>query len=239
MAAVRNPVGAAGGLDPEPVTTIRIAAPHAFQRQRRAVTPADYAAAAQEHGDVQRAQATRRWTGSWHTIFLAVDRLGGREVDAAFEASTARPSRQPSPRRTRSRRSCRRISCRSTSRSTSASARITIPATSSATCSTPFPAAIRGGGKPGFFHPDNFTFGDNILLSRIIARGMAVEGVKWIGTKDASGRILGRFGRLDQPDIDYQDTAEIPVAADEVARLDNDPSQPDFGRLRLIMAGGR
>jgi hypothetical protein len=238
VAAVRNPVGAAGGLDPEPVTTIRIAAPHAFQRQRRAVTPADYAAAAQEHDDVQRAQATRRWTGSWHTVFLAVDRLGGREVDAAFEASM------------RAHLASRRLAGHDLEVVPPHFVPLDIvlyvcvcqdhyPGDVERDLLVAFSSGYTDGGKTGFFHPDNFTFGDNVLLSRIIARGMAVEGVKWIGTKDASGRVLGRFGRLDQPDIDYQDEAEIPVAADEVARLDNDPNQPDFGRLRLIMAGGR
>jgi hypothetical protein len=238
LAGVRNPVGGAGGLDPEPVAAIRIAAPHAFQRQRRAVTPADYAAAAQEHDDVQRAQATRRWTGSWHTIFLAVDRLGGREVDEAFEESL------------RAYLASRRLAghdleivpprfvpcdiilyvCVCSDHYSGDVERELLKV---------FSSGYTDDGRPAFFHPDNFTFGDNVLLSRIIARGMAVEGVMWIGTKDAAGRILGRFGRLDQPDVDYQDEAEIPVASDEVARLDNDPSFPDFGRLRLIMAGGR
>ena len=32
------------------------------------------------------AVATLRWTGSWHTVFITVDRKGGRPVSAAFEA---------------------------------------------------------------------------------------------------------------------------------------------------------
>src|SRR6185295_550144 len=61
-------------------------APQAFRFQQRAVTEADYAQVAERHPEVQRAAATFRWTGSWHTVFLTVDRLGGRPVDAAFEA---------------------------------------------------------------------------------------------------------------------------------------------------------
>ena len=74
---------------------------------------------------------------------------------------------------------------------------------------------------------------------RLIAAGMAVEGVLWMGVRDAAGQAVGRFGRLDQPDVDYEAEAEIPIADDEVARMDNDPNYPDLGRLRLIMAGGR
>ena len=116
---------------------------------------------------------------------------------------------------------------------------ITTPATSSATCSMPSPATSSRDGQPGFFNPDNFSFGDNVLLSRILARAMLVEGVAWIGMRDGAGTVRGRFGRLDQPDIDYADSAEIPIAADEVARLDGDPDFPDRGQLRFIMAGGR
>jgi Baseplate J-like protein len=238
IAAVRNPVAAGGGLDPEPVAAIRIAAPHAFQRQRRAVTAADYVAAAQEHDDVQRAQATRRWTGSWTTIFLAIDRYGGREVDDAFETSL------------RAHLASRRLAGHDLEVVPPHFVPLDIilyvcvcgdhyPGDVERDLLTVFSSGYTPDGRPAFFHPDNFTFGDNVMLSRIIARGMAVEGVKWIGTKDAGGRILGRFGRLDEPAVDYQDDGEIPIAADEVARMDNDPSFPDFGRIRFIMAGGR
>ena len=33
---------------------------------------------------MQRTAATFRWTGSWHTVFLTVDRLGGLPVDEPF-----------------------------------------------------------------------------------------------------------------------------------------------------------
>ena len=34
---------------------------------------------------MQRAAATFRWTGSWHTVFVTADRVGGLPVDDAFE----------------------------------------------------------------------------------------------------------------------------------------------------------
>ena len=59
--------------------------------QERAVTTADYANVAQRcELDVQRAAATFRWTGSWRTVFLTVDRLGGVEVDNTFENNLRR-----------------------------------------------------------------------------------------------------------------------------------------------------
>ena len=49
------------------------------------MTEADYAAAAQRHPDVQRAACTRRWTGMFHTMFITVDRRGGKPVTPEFE----------------------------------------------------------------------------------------------------------------------------------------------------------
>ena len=79
---VRNPLPATGGTAPESLDQVRLYAPQAFRTQQRAVTEADYAAIAQRHPAVQKAAATLRWTGSWHSMFVTVDRLGGLAVDA-------------------------------------------------------------------------------------------------------------------------------------------------------------
>ena len=86
ITSVRNPLPARGGTDPEAIEEVRLYAPQAFRTQERAVTAADYAEVAQRHPEVQKAAATRRWTGSWYTMFLTVDRRGGLPVDADFEA---------------------------------------------------------------------------------------------------------------------------------------------------------
>ena len=80
---------AQGGRDPEALEDVRQYAPQAFRRQERAVTAADYGMVSERHSEVQRAVATRRWTGSWYTMFVAVDRTGGRAIDPAFEANKA------------------------------------------------------------------------------------------------------------------------------------------------------
>src|SRR5207253_3841844 len=82
---VRNPLPARGGTDPESIEHVRRMAPSAFRIQERAVTADDYARMAERHPEVQRAAATVRWTGSWRTIFLTVDRFGGRPVDLDFK----------------------------------------------------------------------------------------------------------------------------------------------------------
>jgi len=72
---VRNPLPAWGGLPAQSLEEARQYAPQAFRRQERAVTEADYGEVAERHPEVQRAVATFRWTGSWNTVFLNVDRL--------------------------------------------------------------------------------------------------------------------------------------------------------------------
>ena len=81
---IRNPLAAQGGVEPETMEQVRAYAPAAYRTQKRAVTEADYAAVAGRHPGVQRAMATFRWTGSWHTVFITVDRQDGQPVDAAF-----------------------------------------------------------------------------------------------------------------------------------------------------------
>ena len=80
--ACRNPLPAAGGTDPETNDQIRRRAPQAFLTQERAVTMADYEAVTEMNSQVDRAVATLRWTGSWYTVFIAVEPDGRREFDS-------------------------------------------------------------------------------------------------------------------------------------------------------------
>lgn len=238
IANVRNPLPATGARDREPVATIRVAAPHHFRKQRRAVTPADYVAAAEGYGDVQRAYGERRWTGSWNTIFLAIDRRGGGTVSDAFETGL------------RDHLASYRLAGHDLE---IVAPRIVALDIRLFVCVCPdhyagdverdlldvFSAGLMRDGRPGYFYADHFSFGDNIRLSPLIARAMQVTGVQWIGTRDGAGVLKGTFGRLDQPTIDFADDAEIPIAPNEVARLDNNPTYPDFGRIAFMMAGGR
>ncbi|HEY0012017.1 MAG TPA: baseplate J/gp47 family protein [Allosphingosinicella sp.] len=238
IADLRNPMPGVGGRDRESVAAVRVAAPRHFRKQRRAVTPADYVAAAEAYGDVQRAFVERRWTGSWNTVFLAIDRRGGGAVDEGFEAGL------------RGHLASYRLAGHDLEvvapRYVPLDIRLFV-----CVCSDHYPgdverdlldafaAGLMRDGRPGYFHPDRFSFGDNILLSPVIARAMQVTGVQWVGTRDGAGAVKGWFGRLNQPAVDYAEDAEIPIAASEVARLDNDPAYPDYGRIAFSMAGGR
>jgi hypothetical protein len=225
---VSNPLPAFGGVDAEDIEAARRDAPQAFRTQERAVTAADYADVAGRRPDVQRAAATFRWTGSWHTVFVTADRVGGGKVDAEFEG--------------RLRRHLERF--RMAGYDLEVDAPRFVPLDISLhVCVKPgyFRAAVLvavraalssvmlADGRLGAFHPDNFTFGQAVYASRIVAAAQSVEGVESVR--------LDRFQRLVDPDPSTRESGVIPVGRLEVAQLDNDPNYRDRGRL-LVAAGG-
>jgi hypothetical protein len=92
-------------------------------------------------------------------------------------------------------------------------------------------------GSLGFFHPDNFTFGQTVYLSQLIALVMSVPGVKWV---DAEDTLLkpNRFRRWGQLAAGEFGAGKIEFGRLEIARLDNDRSIPENGHLNFIMEGG-
>jgi hypothetical protein len=233
---VRNPLPARGGADPETLDRIRMDAPQAFRRQERAVTEADYAEVAGRHPGVQRAAATFRWTGSWLTVFITVDRRGGLPVDAAFEDemvafldrfSLAGYDLEIEPPR---------FVPLDLAFTVCVAAGFVRADVKQALLDV-FSNRTRADGTRGFFHPDEFTFGQPLHLSRIVATAMAVPGVESIDTDDSSPK-RNRFKRYGEPARGETAAARIQPARLEILRLDNDPSVPENGRIELFMEGG-
>ncbi len=227
---VSNPMPAAGGIDPEDIAAARRDAPEAFRCQERAVTAADYAAAAERRAEVQRAAATFRWTGSWHTVFVTADRFGGAAVDAHFEA--------------RLRRHLERFRMAGYDLEVDAARSVALDITLHL-CVLPgyfrsevlravqleLGAGVLPDGRPAVFHPDNFTFGQSVYLSRIVAVAQAVEGVEAVAVK--------KFERLGQPDSLPMGTGVLPMGRLEIAQLANNPNFRDRGRLTVEAGGGK
>lgn len=236
ITSVTNPLPAVGGTDPEPLDQVRLYAPQAFRTQERAITAADYGAAAQRHPEVQRAAATRRWTGSWYTMFVTVDRLGGLPVDAAFESEM--------------RAHLERF--RLAGHDVEIDAPRFVPLDIALTvCVAPgfyrsvvkqallerFSSIDLPGGERGFFHPDNFTFGQPVFLSQIIAHAMATPGVYWVDADDTPSKP-NRFRRWGQPARGEFAVGRITMGRLEIARLDNDLNRAENGRIDFLMQGG-
>jgi hypothetical protein len=236
ITGVTNPLPATGGTDPEPLDQVRLYAPQAFRTQERAITAADYGVAAQRHPGVQRAAATRRWTGSWYTMFVTVDRLGGRPVDAAFESEM--------------RAHLERF--RLAGHDLEIDAPRFVPLDIALTiCVAPgfyrsivkqallerFSSVDLPSGQRGFFHPDNFTFGQPVYLSQIIAAAMALPGVYWVDADDSAPKP-NRFQRWGQPARGEVAAGRISMGRLEIARLDNDLNRAENGRIDFVMQGG-
>jgi hypothetical protein len=229
--SVSNPLPARRGVDPQPLEEVRQHAPAAFRVQQRAVTPTDYAEKAGEHPDVQRAAATLRWTGSWHTVFLTVDRRGGRAVDAAFEQDLrAYLERYRMAGQDLEIDGPRYVPLELEMRVCVAADYFQSDAV--AALQTAFDNRLHADGSRGFFHPDHFTFGQPVLLSRIYATAMRVVGVRHVEVT-----LLRRQGTTAGERIPASGAFE--VGRLEIVQLDHDPNFPGRGVLRFNPVGGR
>lgn len=229
ITSVRNPMPARGGIDPELIEQVRLYAPQAFRIQERAVTEADYAMAAQRYPGVQKAMATLCWTGSWYTIFIMVDRKGGKPVNMDFK-----------------KRLCTFLErFRLAGYDLEIDGPLFVPLDIILTvCVNPgyfcndvkrvlletFSNRNLPDGRNGFFHPDNFTFGQSVFLSQIVAAAMKVPGVTWVKPT--------RFQRWGHDSHRELDEGSIIFGRLEIARLDNDPNYPENGKIEFEMEGG-
>ncbi len=227
----RNPFAAVGGIDPEPLAEIKLLAPYAFRSTlERAITSGDYAALAEQNPQLQRAAAEFEWNGSWYEATVVVD---------PFETESPPPSLldHVDHHLYRYRRLGYDLSVHHV-QYVSLHLKLQI-------CVRPgylrghveaalldvFSSRQLPNGTLGFFHPDNLTFGEGIYVSAIIAAAQAVTGVESV--------VVKKLHRLFEPPNQELENGILPLGPYEVARLDNDPSFPEHGRLVLDMRGGR
>ncbi|HWJ72322.1 MAG TPA: putative baseplate assembly protein [Kaistia sp.] len=230
VTSLRNPLPAAGGVDPEDVEVVRRDAPEAFRTQERAVTAADYAAAAERRPDVQRAAASFRWTGSWHTVFVTPDRFGGGDIDAPYAA--------------RLRRHLERFRMAGYDLDVTAPRYVPLDVELHV-CVKPdyfrgdvrravevaLSSGVQPNGELGHFHPDRFSFGEPVYLSGVIAAAQTVEGVDSVR--------VDRFRRMVDPDPLSLDEGVVTIGGLEIAQLANNPNFRERGRLTVEAGGGK
>ncbi len=230
FSAVSNRMPAAGGIEPEDLEAARRDAPEAFRTQQRAVTAADYAAAAERRAEVQRAAATFRWTGSWHTVFVTADRFGGGHVDTAFE--------------TRLRLHLESFRMAGYDLEVDAPRHVPLDitlhicvapthfrATALRAVALELGTSVLPDGRLAAFHADRFSFGEPVYLSRIVAAAQAVEGVEAVWVQ--------KFERMGAPDPTAFADGVIRTGRLEIAQLENNPNFRERGRLVLEVGGGK
>jgi len=196
----------------------------------RAVTPQDYADFTSARTDVQQAAAQLRWTGSWHTQTITVDRVGGTSLNAEAEISLRsylEPYRMAGhdlnfndPVFVSLQLDMQICVSRNYFRSDVEQALLEI-----------FNAGVRLDGSLGLFHPDNFSFGQTVYLSPFYAAARQVRGV--------SSVQITRFSRQRENDPKPLADGFMRLGNLEIARLDNNPNFPEHGVLRLTLLGGK
>ena len=228
---VRNPMPAVGGMDAEPIEEARLLAPGAFRgRIERAITAADYAELAGRDSRLQRASARLAWTGSWYEADVAIDPLGTETADdpllAALTADLYRYRRMGHDLRVQP---ARYVPIR---------LRLEVCALPGydrgyvkAALLARFGTRRSSSNVRGFFHPDELQLGQSIALSRVIAAAQAVAGVECA--------TVTEFHRLFAAPNNEILNGALPLAANEIAQLDNDPNHPERGQLRIDVRGGR
>ena len=237
--SIGNPLRAQGGRDLESRQHARTVGPPTSHNPLVAVTTNDYQSAAEAFIDqsqqhlVQRANASFRWTGSWLTASLAVEPtasvdltadvqnelinyLNGRRL-AGYDLEILPALYVPLD-------IIVEFCTASGFRPTDVQQGILL-----ALSSLDLP-----GGKKGFFHHGNFTFGDYVFVSQLYPAIMAVPGVD-------SAQIT-RLARLHSPSPDAETSTNLAqgflqVAADQIVRLDNDRNFPQNGTLSVVPKG--
>jgi hypothetical protein len=86
-------------------------------------------------------------------------------------------------------------------------------------------------GSTGMLNPANFTFGQTVYASPLVAAAQAVEGVV--------SATLTTFTRMDTPWVNGVGQGYLTIGRLQVARCDNDPNHLDHGTLTLHLAGGK
>jgi predicted phage baseplate assembly protein len=240
VAGVFQPLPGRLGEEPETIEHVRQIAPEAFRAvQFRAVTEADWEDVALRHPDVAAAKATFRWTGSWHTVFVAIHphsqaklrRLpgGGVELTPAFAATM--------------KAYLRRYKLAGYDLEVRAAQYVPLEIEMLICVS---PGYFRGDvlaavtrvlsnrrltdGSHGFFDLENFVFGQPVYLSRLYAAIAAIDGVD-----SATVKVFKRYWGIARDELARGVIAMGPF---EIARLDNDASLPENGVLRLTAVGG-
>jgi hypothetical protein len=215
VTGVRNPLPVTSGVDPEPADHVRQVAPFTFQQQKRCVTEADYGQQAALLPGVSEARGTLRWTGSWYTAFVSVDppsvdvsapmdQLRMLGTDLAAEGAVI------------------------------VGLQIALAVCVDAEhfqgdVYTALMARFTGPG--GLLSAANFTFGETVYASPLIAAAQAVEGVASV--------TLATFSRQDAPWVDGTATGSLTMGRLEIPRCDNDPDHIDHGQFTITLDGGK
>ncbi len=245
--------------NPHVMAQAKLAGPRAIHTQKRMVTVADHGERLEDHPVVKRASAWLDWTGSWHTIRVAVILWQGYALDATgidygdirdtvdrYHAEKGLPAvpwtelvaTSPTPRTL-----LRRVVEQYRMAGREVLLEDAVPVGISMSLSVQVDAdyyqsevryAIEqalGTQAGGFFEPGRLQFGEDLFASDIFETLMALDGVDNV--------CLNRFKRVGNQFLDRSDVGRIELRGLEIAVCDNRPAAPARGYYILYLHGGR
>jgi hypothetical protein len=222
--SLTNPLAAENGANADTPMQIKLTAPEAFKGVTyRAVRSEDYAEAAERLDWVQKAGAPFRWTGSWSTGLATADPVDATVLDSYRKTELE-------GHLDRFRQAGHDIVV-TEPRYVNLDLRIIFCAQ---------PDAYRGEvkealldalvGPGGFFDEDNFSFGQPLYNSQMLAACQEVPGL--MAVKSIMIKRLGHFDWREFTESYYE------TARDEIIRVENDPLFPLHGSVKVIGEGG-
>jgi hypothetical protein len=205
-----NPTAAAGGVDPEPITAVRVRAPEASRRNDRAVTERDIIRLALAVPGIVDADCAWQTNGSWPVAVVPVALAGGwDDPGAALD-------------RLQEFLAARRL----------VGTEIEVRRAAPVAADIEFAVTVGSGWEPGMVRarvdavlrdqvlsPLRFRFGVPLHPSEVVAGVLEIRGVTDV--------TVLRFGVYGEAEADA-----IRPGFGEVIRIDNDPSAPERGRVR-------
>src|SRR6185369_4799174 len=224
-----NPFDVTNGRAPEPATEIIRRVPEAYRaRQLRAITLHDYINRAEEIPGVSKAAARYAWTGSWRTVQVTIDPVGTTVLSEEMRKQVARYLN--AVRLIGEDLEIRPPQFVPLEIHVSVCAEDDFwPEDLKAILEQEFSDGWTPDGRMGFFHPDLWTFGQQLKASQIIGRVLAVAGIEHvIKVKMKRFAHTGQF--LTQiTNVNYN----------EVLQVRNDPDHMELGSIDFEVQGGR
>jgi hypothetical protein len=224
-----NPLDVRNGRAPEPAAEIVRRVPEAYRaRQLRAVTLQDYVNRAQQVAGVSRAAASYAWTGSWRTVRITIDPVGGTELEDSLRRDVARYLE----------------AVRLIGEDLEIRPPLFVPLDISvALCAAPdywptdlrsileqeFSAGFTPDGRMGFFHPDLWTFGQPLHASQILGRIHKIQGVEHV--------ISIALKRWNDPAPATEEITKL--RPNEIIEVMTDPGHMELGFISFEVQGGR
>ncbi len=178
---------------------------------------------------VTKAAATFRWTGSWHTMFVTIERDQNLPLDANFKTEVEQYL----------------DAYRMAGVDLEVEDAIRVPLyIAMHVCVQPdyvatdvesvllqiFSSGLLSDGSPAMFNPQRFVMGQPYYLSPLVGAAQAVDGVLSVG--------VDAFQREADPSEDATAAGVLIPQRLELFELANDPNYPERGYFVLTVEGG-